>query len=405
MTGGVALRAGIVLLVGWVAAFGAAAAFGMPGRDVMVLTAVAGGGAVGAAAVTAVALARVGGRRLGTHVLAVGLGATASTAVGVSAAAKVMFLSAHDLKVLTVVLLLSAAVATASSVVVGARFRAGVDSLARQAEDIAHGRPVVADGRAIAGAELRRLRAVLRQAGVDLAESVERQRRLERSRRELVAWVSHDLRSPIGAIRAMAEALEDGVVDSDADAADYHRAIRRETEYLSSLVDDLFELARIEAGAVPASDVPFVPLQELLAEIVESAQRRAIAREVEVVGDLEAAGPELVVAADLRRALDNLVDNAIRHTGTRGVVTVRAATRGDVVAVVVSDECGGIPADDIGRVFEVAFRGDAARGRDTGRAGLGLAIAKGLVEARDGDISVRNAAQGCEFTVALPVIV
>jgi signal transduction histidine kinase len=199
----------------------------------------------------------------------------------------------------------------------------------------------------------------------------------------------------------MAEALEDGVVSDPDEIAAYHRAIGQETERLARLVDDLFELSRIEAGA-PTTDVPFVPLHELVAEVLEAAVVRADAHGIALRAHVADVGSELVVAADLRRVIDNVVDNAIRHTPAGGAVTAEIRADRSGLVLVVGDECGGIPAPDLPRVFDVAFRGDQSRSRDTGGGGLGLAIAKGLVEARSGEISVRNRGAGCEFTVRMP---
>ncbi len=392
----------IVVAAGLAAGIAAGAALGTSASDIAVLAALAGGASTLAGALAGGVLRRLDGRSFATHALVVAGGAVAATASGIGAAAWAMFLSGHDLGVLAVVLIFSTSVAVAAALTTGRRFRTSVEALTEQAESVVAGErdALAADG--LVTSELRHLASVLTEAGVDLARARASEERLERSRRELVAWVSHDLRSPIGAIRAMAEALEDGVVSDPADVAAYHRALRQETERLSGFVDDLFELARIEAGAPAAGDVPFVPFSELLTEIVDAATARANTRGVRLLGELEGAGSELVVAADLRRALDNVIDNAIRHTPAGGSVTVTAQAGPTTVLLVVADECGGIPAADLGHLFDVAYRGDQARGRDTGGAGLGLAIAKGLVEARAGAISVRNAGRGCEFTVQLP---
>jgi len=392
----------LVLITGLGVGIGTGAALGATARDIVALAALAGGASALVALLSGGVLRWLDGRSFAAHALVAAGGAVAATASGIGAAAWAMFLSAHDLRVLTVVLVFSASVAVAAALTTGRRFRTSVEALSRHAASLVGGEGRTLPADSLVTAELRHLGTVLGAAGADLERSRSREASLERSRRELVAWVSHDLRSPIGAIRAMAEALEDGVVSDPEDVAAYHGAIRQETERLSGLVDDLFELARIEAGAATPGDVPFVPLSELLAEIVDAAAVRAGARQVRLAGELDSAGSELVVAADLRRAIDNVIDNAIRHTPAGGSVTVRAQASGRTVVLVVADECGGIPDDDLRRVFDIAYRGDLARGRDTGGAGLGLAIAKGLVEARSGAISVRNAGAGCEFTVQLP---
>ncbi len=228
----------------------------------------------------------------------------------------------------------------------------------------------------------------------------------ERSRRELVAWVSHDLRTPLAGIGAMSEALADGVVCRPDEVTDYGRRIGRETTRLTGMVDDLFELSRIAAGALDLR-VESLPLRDLVDHVVSGLRPIATLRGVR----LEARGHDgpLVMASgpELERILRNLLANAIRHTPARGTVVVSADAIGDHVSLQVRDACGGIPADELGRVFDVAYRGTAARsprpdqGPDAG-AGLGLAIVRGLVEAQQGEVSVVNEGPGCRFEVKLP---
>lgn len=385
---------------GVAAALLAAVLAGVSARDTATLVLLAGGAATAAAGGTAVLLARVRRRDLRVQLVVVALVGVVATAAGVGVAAQAMFLSAHDLGVLSVVLVLSGSVGVSAAWVLGRRISDSVEAVGDRIDALA-GDEVPAPPTGLATSELQRLSEVLAATHHQLVDARQRASRLESSRRELVAWVSHDLRSPIGAVRAMAEALEDGVVTGPEDVASYHRAIVQEVQRLARLVDDLFELSRIEAGA-PAADVPFVPLHELVADVIEAAAVRADAHGVTLHADVDDLGPELVVAADVRRAIDNVVDNAIRHTPIGGSVRATARADGAGLEVVVWDECGGIPASELDRVFDVAFRGDESRSRDTGGGGLGLAIARGLVEARAGGISVRNRAPGCEFTVRLP---
>lgn len=226
---------------------------------------------------------------------------------------------------------------------------------------------------------------------------------MESARRELIAWVSHDLRTPLAGIRAMVEALEDGVVEDPADVDRYHATMRRETDRLAMLVDDLFELSRIEAGAL---DLRFedVTLGDIVAEAVAGAMPVAMAKGVRLHGESDGDEPSLRVApAELTRVVRNLLDNAIRHTPAGSDIEVRCAMVDGNATVSVADTCGGIPDDDLGRVFDLAFRGDDARGSANGGGGLGLAIAHGLVRAHHGTIRVENLGPGCCFTVELPV--
>ena len=252
-------------------------------------------------------------------------------------------------------------------------------------------------------AELSELSAELTATHERLAHARSRERALEASRRELVAWVSHDLRTPLAGLRAMAEALEDQVVVDPREVSRYHSQIRREVDRLTLMIDDLFELSRIHAGALRLSK-GMVGLEDLVAEVVASAEPVARTKGVRLSGAAVRGMPVFVDSAEMGRALRNLVTNAIRHTPPEGGVDVLAEVQNGLACVTVSDACGGIPPDDLPRVFDVAFRGEAARtpGPQEG-AGLGLSIARGIVEAHSGQIAVRNAGPGCQFLIRLPL--
>src|SRR6266545_4317683 len=219
-------------------------------------------------------------------------------------------------------------------------------------------------------------------------EARAQERAAEAHRRDLVAWVSHDLRTPLAGMRAMAEALEDGVVVDPETVAEYHRRIRVETDRMAGLVDDLFELSRITAGALRLS-LARVALGDVVSDAVASAAPVAAARGVRLVA--EESGWPVVRASEpeLSRILANLLRNAIRYTPSDGTVTVSGGRDGDGGWFAVTDGCGGIPDADLPRVFDVAFRGEAARTPGSG-GGLGLAIVRGLVEAHQGAVAVHN---------------
>ena len=252
-------------------------------------------------------------------------------------------------------------------------------------------------------AELSDLSAELTATHERLAQARSRERALEASRRELVAWVSHDLRTPLAGLRAMAEALEDQVVVDPREVNQYHSQIRREVDRLTVMIDDLFELSRIHAGALRLTK-RMVGLEDLVAEVVASTDPVARAKGVRLTGAAVRGMPVYVDAAEMGRALRNLVTNAIRHTPPDGDVEVLAEVQSGMACVSVSDACGGIPPGDLPRVFDVAFRGESARtpGPQEG-AGLGLSIARGIVEAHSGQIAVRNAGLGCQFLIRLPL--
>jgi signal transduction histidine kinase len=237
----------------------------------------------------------------------------------------------------------------------------------------------------------------------------QRERAAEASRRELIAWISHDLRSPLTGIRAMAEALSDGVVAKPAEVAEYAHRIGAESARVSGMVDDLFELSRITAGALRLT-MHAVPLRDVVSDAVAAHTAVARRKGVQVLADAEVWPVVLGSDPELARIVRNLLSNAIRHTPPDGTVQVGLDVDGSDALLRVDDGCGGIPEQELSRVFDVAFRGTAARTpagdhEDVAAgAGLGLAIARGLVEAHSGQIEARNHGDGCRFEVRFPLV-
>ncbi|MFF3571563.1 sensor histidine kinase [Nocardia jiangxiensis] len=233
----------------------------------------------------------------------------------------------------------------------------------------------------------------------------EQERAAERSRRELVAWVSHDLRTPLAGIRAMGEALVDGVIDRPETVERYANRIVLETNRLSTMVDDLFEMSKINSGALRLQLEP-VDLRELVDEVAAANQPTAERAGV----SLTAHQPDsaiMVTASDraLTRVLTNLVANAIEHTPPGGHIDICSGTRDGQAWTHVTDTGPGIAPEDLPRIFEVAYRGTAARSAtDIGsNSGMGLAIASGLIQAHHGEISAHNQEVGCRFEIRLPL--
>jgi signal transduction histidine kinase len=207
------------------------------------------------------------------------------------------------------------------------------------------------------------------------------------ARRELVAWASHDLRAPIASMQAMLEAIEDGL----ASAEDYLPTLREQVRTLSMLVDDLFELARIDAGVLTL-ELRRMPVEPLVASTLRllrpEAEARGVALSAEVAADVEAQ----LAPNEFERVLFNLVTNALRHTPSDGAVAVRVERRADDLLLRVEDSGEGLPDEAPARMFERFWRAD--RARSGSGAGLGLAIARGLVEAHGGRIWAENRPQG-----------
>jgi signal transduction histidine kinase len=230
----------------------------------------------------------------------------------------------------------------------------------------------------------------LAQLGESFNEMATAVQRLFDARRQFVASASHDLRTPLAAIRAMLEAVEDGLAAPE----DYLPALNEQAETLGALIDDLFELAQIDAGALTL-DIRDTSLRELVAACVRGLEAEARARRITLEFELDERLPDVRCAPEqVQRVLLNLLTNALRHTPSDGSVVVRAETNGAELAVLVEDSGEGLTEDARARMFERFWRGDPARTRAGARAGLGLAIARGLVEAQGGRIWSENRVAG-----------
>ncbi|MFJ8098179.1 sensor histidine kinase [Streptomyces griseofuscus] len=315
---------------------------------------------------------------------------------GTLAVAWAMFLSPHDLSVVTTVVAMAAVVSLATALMMGRWVVARSRELTDAARSFGDGGAFAApDGPATA--ELESLSRELAATSARLADSRERERALEASRRELVAWISHDLRTPLAGLRAMAEALEDGVA---ADPDRYLKQIRAEVERLNDMVGDLFELSRIHAGTLSLS-LARISLYDLVGDALAGADPLAREHGVRLVGERVEPVPVEVDGREMSRVLGNLLVNAIRRTPADGTVAIAAERTDEGVVLSVTDGCGGIPEEDLPRVFDTGWRGTDARTPPAG-AGLGLAIVRGIVEAHRGRAAVRNIPGGCRFEVTLP---
>ncbi|MBF6214794.1 HAMP domain-containing histidine kinase [Nocardia puris] len=235
----------------------------------------------------------------------------------------------------------------------------------------------------------------------------EQERAAERSRRELVAWVSHDLRTPLAGIRAMSEALTDGVVYTPADVARYANQIVTETHRLSAMVDDLFEMSKINAGALRLVLEP-IDLRELIDEVLASTRPAADRAHIALHAE-QPEHPVTVAGSDraLGRVLTNLIANAVQHTPAGGRIDLSTGVDDRHAWARVDDTGPGIADSDLPHIFDIAYRGSAARSPhapDLGSSsGMGLAIASGLVTAHHGTITAENHPHGCRFEVRLPL--
>ncbi|NEA59810.1 HAMP domain-containing histidine kinase [Streptomyces sp. SID13666] len=365
-------------------------------HDVLLIAAYAALGAAAAGLLGALALRLLRNRSVALSLAVVAAVTVAAMLAGTLSVAWAMFLSSHDLGVVITVCAMAAVVSLGVSLLLGRRVVAGSRALATATRDFGDS-DIFAAPAGAPTAELADLGRELAATSAKLAASRERERALEASRRELVAWISHDLRTPLAGLRAMAEALEDGIAE---DPARYHAQIRTEVERLSGMVGDLFELSRIQAGVLALAPSR-MSVYDLVGDAIAGANPLAREHGVRLIGDGVESVPVEVDGREMTRVLANLLANAIHRTPADGTVAVSAHREADSVVLSVTDGCGGIPADDLPRVFDTGWRGTGARTPPAG-AGLGLAIVRGIVEAHAGHAAVRNVPGGCRFEAVLP---
>lgn len=313
---------------------------------------------------------------------------------------RAMFLSEHDAEVIAVVLATAAVLAVALAVVLGRRLAANSRSISDQVSRLTETYRASSGGPGrSAPAELAELNAQLDEVHRKLAASRAREHALEASCRDLVAALSHDLRTPLAGVRALAEGLEDGIV---ADVSGALGQIRANAERIARIADDLFELSRLQALPQRARDT-LVSLQEVAEDVVAETRSAATAGDVLLETRLEGRLPVRGDGDELARALANLVANAVRHTPPGGTVAVTGAAVNGETVVRVRDGCGGIPATDLDRVFEPGWRGSPGRSSDgAAGSGLGLAIVREVIAAHEGTVKARNVHGGCSFEIRLP---
>jgi signal transduction histidine kinase len=326
---------------------------------------------------------------------------------------RAMFISEHDSWVVLWTLAFAALLGLAMTVLLGHWISTGSRDVGRRLRHLGTSYDAPEDLAGAVPAELAELTNELEMTRKKLAASHERERALEASRRELVAFMSHDLRTPLAGLRAVSEGLEDGVIDDVPGAL---RQMRSTVDRMTGLVDDLFELSRLSAAPLPTRRSA-VSLRELAEDVAGENNEHARASGVCFKLSTPADDDRLAVQGDpdeLTRAVTNLVGNAIRHTAPGGTVTLAVDRETDGrVRLAVTDACGGIPADDLERVFDIGWRGDEQRtpspagagGADrSSGGGLGLAITRGVVESHDGNIAVSNVDGGCAFQIDLPPV-
>jgi signal transduction histidine kinase len=400
-----ATTAAAVFACGLLGSVAVAIAVAIPAGDLALML---GFTSLGAIAVVLVGLAVQSGlrrRRAGVarHVALTAVVTATAGLAAIQAASSAMLVSAHDLTVVLACLPVAIGAGIAYGVASSRGMVSDLEALAGRAAALESGDgPPSGQPNPGGAAEVATVAEALDAAAARLVAARERERAMDAGRRDLVAWISHDLRTPLASLRARAEALADGVATDEATRQRYLAGLIAHVDRLTGLVDALLELSQVEAGALRLELEP-VSLPELVAEVLQCYEPEAAAAGVQLVASSSADRLVVMGGRDqLNRVLANLVHNGIRHTppGGRLLVTVEEPGLDGNAVVKVRDGCGGIADPDLPRVFDRLWRGDPAR--SSRGAGLGLAIARGFVEAHGGTVSVANVSGGCQFTINLP---
>ena len=322
--------------------------------------------------------------------------------------ARLMFVStSHDLYVL--------AAAIGFSIVVMAAFSFMVaSSVAQRLELISMAVRALADGRDRPNLrtnetdEVARLAEDVERLSAKLDASEQERARLDQQRVDLTAAISHDLRTPLASVRAMSEALAEGVVEEESERHRYYALMQKEVERLDRMIGDLFDLAQIDSGALQLDKRP-LPLQEIVSEVVEGMRPQAERAGIDLKFVLSGAGlPDVPLdGARFERAVSNLVRNSIQHTPKGGWIRATVGQEGTWAVLTVEDDGEGFDAGQAEHVWDRFYRGDKARGRKGSvgdGAGLGLSIVRGFVEAHGGEVACASApGKGAAFTLRLPL--
>ena len=313
---------------------------------------------------------------------------------------RAMAITQHDATLLATLLLYAAATGVGAAVAVSRSAAAGLGRLSRTAQRLGEGDLDARVGSLDAEPELEELARTMDEMADRLRSAQERERRAEATRNDLITAVSHDLRTPLASLRAMVEAIDEGVVRDPPTLERYAAEMRRSVGQLSAMVNDLFELVQIDAGAIEA-ETARARVHEVVERAIATVEVPARDKGLTLVTEIDGAA-DVACSPRLARVLQTLLVNAVRHTPAEGTVRVEARRTGASLELTVQDTGAGIPPADLARVFEPFFRADAARSGPG--AGLGLALAKRIVEALGGRIEAASEpTRGSRFAVSIPV--
>ena len=325
------------------------------------------------------------------------------TFINVFVTARLMFASDHDLRLAAVLLIFAGGIATALGYFLSTTLSEKIQWVGRAAAAIAEGRRDVRVD-VVGNDELAHLGKTFNQMAARLEAAESRHRETEQMRRNLLAWIGHDLRTPLASIQALVEALTDGYITDPNETQRYLRTIQLDAAALSVLIDELFEMAEIEAGGLQLDRQP-ISLSDLISDTLESFAVQAEEMGIGLSGSADPrVDPVMLDAGLIGRVLTNLIGNALRHTPPGGSVAVSAQGVMGGVRVDVFDSGPGIPDESLSKVFEQFYRVEQSRSRARGGgSGLGLTIAKAVVESHRGVIGVENRAEGgARFYFVLP---
>jgi signal transduction histidine kinase len=315
--------------------------------------------------------------------------------------ARLMFASQHDLLLATVLLIFAGGMAMVLGYFLSTAITDRIELLEQAANSLAEG-DLESRVEIIGSDEVASLGKTFNQMAEQLKIATDKQQELKQLRSDLIAWVSHDLQTPLTSIQAILEALSDGILDDPEEEKRYLETAQRNVQTLSALIDDLFQMAQIDAGGVPINQ-SLNSLSDLISDTLESFSHIAQTRKLSIMGNVDAdVDPVYMDVQLIGRVLDNLVSNAIRFTPGGGSINITAHRNVEKVNIIVQDTGEGIPPEDIPHVFESFYRGEKSRSRATGGAGLGLAIAQGIVQAHGGDIRIDSElGAGTSFIITL----
>lgn len=341
-------------------------------------------------------------RSIRTQFLLISAVATTLVGVNIGFVSYLMFISDHDMDLLYGLIIFSLGLSLIASIYLSKPATRNLNEVISAVREINVGN-LRANVPEVSRDEIGELAKAFNSMAQRLQENLKRERELEKTRRDLIESVSHDLRTPLSSIRAMIESINEGVATDEATVKRYLRTAQTEIENLSQLVNDLFDLSQIDAGLMQLNTEP-VLLQELLWESVEAMTAQANSHKLTLDGEVEKELSLVNIDSQrIQRVVYNLIQNAICYTPPGGSINIHAIDVGDFVEVRVADTGEGIHGEDLPKVFERSYRSERSKTNQSNGAGLGLSIAKGIVEAHGGSIwASSDPGRGSVFSFTVP---